>query len=53
MAGLRLDQLLGLIFVVASVDVGVYLLFRDMIVAGIFGVDVSAWGNAQQITRWW
>ena len=42
-------NLLGLIFVVASVDVGVYLLFRDLVLAGIFGVDVSAWGYGQQV----
>ncbi|MCI0412525.1 amino acid permease [bacterium] len=32
-------NLLGLIFVVASVDVGVYLLFRDLLLNGVFGVD--------------
>src|SRR5262249_21590364 len=32
-------NLLGLIFVVASVDVGVYLLLRDLILAGVFGID--------------
>jgi len=32
-------NLLGLIFVVASVDVGVYLLFRDLILTGVFGID--------------
>ena len=42
-------NLLGLIFVVASVDVGVYLLFRDMVVVGIFGVDVSTWGFMAQL----
>ncbi len=42
-------NLLGLIFVVASVDVGVYLLFRDMVVVGIFGVDVSTWGYMAQL----
>ena len=33
-------NLLGLIFVVASVNVGVYTLFRDLVVAGVFGIDV-------------
>ena len=32
-------NLLGLIFVVASVDVGVYLLFRDLVLTGVFGVN--------------
>src|SRR5215470_18352254 len=32
-------NLLGLIFVVASVDVGVYLLFRDLILSGVAGID--------------
>ncbi len=42
-------NLVGLIFVVASVNVGVYSLFRDLIVAGIAGVDVSGWGVPHQI----
>ena len=32
-------NLLGLIFVVASVDVGVYLLFRDLILAEVAGIN--------------
>src|SRR5215471_1980696 len=32
-------NLLGLIFVVASVDVGVWQLFRDLVVAGVFHID--------------
>ena len=32
--------MLGLIFVVASVNFGVYLLFRDLFLAGVFGMDV-------------
>ncbi len=32
-------NLLGLIFVVASVDVGVYLLFRDLVLNGVFAMD--------------
>ena len=36
-------NLLGLIFVVASVNVGVWQLFRDLVVNGVFGVDVSNW----------
>ena len=34
-------NLLGLIFVVAAVNVGVYL-FRDLVGAGVFGLDGSA-----------
>lgn len=36
-------NLVALIFVIASVDVGVYQLFRGMVLGGIFGVDVSSW----------
>jgi amino acid transporter len=36
-------NLLGLIFVVASVNVGVWLLFRDLVLAGVFHVDVTNW----------
>lgn len=42
-------NLLGLIFVVASVDVGVFNLFRDLIVVQLFGVDVSGWGYWHQV----
>ena len=42
-------NMLGLIFVVASVNVGVYLLFRDLVLAGILGMDVSAWGYQEQV----
>jgi amino acid transporter len=42
-------NMLGLIFVVASVNVGVYLLFRDLILVGILGMDVSAWGFQEQV----
>jgi amino acid transporter len=41
-------NLLGLIFVVASVDFGVYLLFRDLILVGLLGMDVSGFGWLQQ-----
>jgi amino acid transporter len=39
-------NLLGLLFVVSSVNFGVYLLFRDLFVANVLGIDVSGWG-------WW
>lgn len=42
-------NLLGLIFVVASVNVGVFLLFRDLVWVGVFGQDVSGWGIQHQI----
>ena len=42
-------NLLGLIFVVASVNVGVYLLFRDLVWVGVLGHDVSAWGTQEQV----
>jgi amino acid transporter len=42
-------NLLGLIFVVASVNVGVFLLFRDLVWVGVLGNDVSAWGIQEQI----
>jgi len=37
-------NLVGLIFVVASVNFGVYLLLKDLVLTGIFGMDTSAWG---------
>ncbi len=39
-------NLLGLIFVVSSVDVGVYLLFNSLILTNIFGIDTSTWSAA-------
>src|SRR5262245_18544118 len=42
-------NLLGLIFVVASVNVGTYLLFRDLVWSGVFGHDISGWGDKEQI----
>jgi amino acid transporter len=36
-------NLLGLVFVVASVNVGVYLLFTSLILGNIFGIDTSSW----------
>lgn len=36
-------NLVGLIFVLASVNVGVWLLFRDLVLSGVFHIDVSAW----------
>ena len=42
-------NLLGLLFVTASVNYGFYLLFKDLFLAGVLGVDVSAWGNIHAI----
>jgi amino acid transporter len=36
-------NLLGLIFVVASVNVGAWQLFRDLVVSGVFHADVTSW----------
>jgi amino acid transporter len=38
-------NLLGLVFVVSSVDVGVYLLFNSLILGNIFGIDTSSWSG--------
>ena len=37
-------NLLGLIFVTASVEYGVYLLFSSLILNGVFGIDISGFG---------
>ena len=41
-------NMLGLLFEVASVNVGCYLLFQTLVLGGIFHVDTSAWGFWQQ-----
>jgi amino acid transporter len=41
-------NLLGLLFVVASVNVGVYLLFGSLILSNIFHVDTSSWSLTTQ-----
>lgn len=41
-------NLLGLVFVVSSVDVGVYLLFKDLFLAEVLKMDVSSWGSLHQ-----
>ena len=43
-----LVNLLGLIFVVASVNVGVYLLFESLVLNNIFHIDTSHWGYWDQ-----
>jgi amino acid transporter len=41
-------NMLGLIFVIASVNVGVYALFTGLILGNIFGINTSSWGLEQQ-----
>lgn len=41
-------NLLGLIFEVASVNVGCYLLFINLVLGGMFHIDTSQWGFWQQ-----
>ncbi len=41
-------NLLGLLFVVASVNVGVYNLFVGLILNNIFGINTASWGFTQQ-----
>src|SRR3954464_15243887 len=47
-------NMLGLLFVVASVNFGVFLLFRDLFLARVLGVDVTALtSNAIGDSGWW
>jgi amino acid transporter len=39
-------NLLGLLFVVSSVNMGLFLLFRDLFLAQVVGMDVSGWVSA-------
>lgn len=41
-------NLVGLIFVIASVNVGVYTLFSGLILNNIFHINTSSWGFEQQ-----
>lgn len=41
-------NMLGLVFVVASVDVGVYLLAKSLIIQPMLGIDTADWGFWQQ-----
>lgn len=38
-------NLLGLIFVTASVEYGAYILFTNLVLNGVFKIDVSGWGS--------
>ena len=50
-------NLLGLLFVVSSVNWGLYNLFRDLFLAQVLGMDVTAWipdaTNPEFSTGWW
>lgn len=47
-------NLAGLLFVVSSVNFGVFLLFRDLFLAGVLGMDVSGWVSAGMFDGgWW
>ncbi len=47
-------NLLGLMFVVASVNFGVFLLLRDLLLGGVLGVDVSSWTTKAVFDQgWW
>lgn len=39
-------NLVGLLFVVASVNYGAYLLFRDLVLVGVFGMDPAVFTDA-------
>ena len=47
-------NLLGLMFVVSSVNMGLFLLFRDLFLAQVVGMDVSSWvPNGEFSGGWW
>jgi len=47
-------NLLGLLFVVASVNFGVFLLFRDLFLANVLGMDVAGWTPKEFMDHgWW
>ena len=47
-------NLLGLLFVVSSVNFGVFLLFRDLFLHEVLGMDVAAWTTAGFLdSGWW
>lgn len=47
-------NLLGLLFVVSSVNFGMFLLFRDLLLEFALGVDVSGWKSATMFDHgWW
>lgn len=47
-------NLAGLLFVVSSVNFGVFLLFRDLVLGGVFGMDITPWVSAEMLDQgWW
>ncbi|MFO1349804.1 MAG: amino acid permease [Gammaproteobacteria bacterium] len=47
-------NLLGLLFVVSSVNFGVFLLFRDLFLGNVLGMDVSTWTTKEMFDQgWW
>jgi amino acid transporter len=47
-------NLLGLLFVVSSVNFGVFLLFRDLLLHEVLGLDIAAWTTAGAFdSGWW
>jgi amino acid transporter len=47
-------NLLGLMFVVSSVNMGVFLLFRDLFLAQVLGADTTNWVSTGEFsTGWW
>ncbi len=47
-------NLLGLMFVVSSVNFGVFLLFRDLFLGNVLGMDVSSWTSKAAFDQgWW
>lgn len=47
-------NLLGLLFVVSSVNFGLFNLFRDLFLAQVLGMDVTNWTPAGEFsTGWW
>ena len=47
-------NLLGLMFVVSSVNFGAFLLFRDLFLGNVLGMDVSGWTTKEFMDQgWW
>lgn len=47
-------NLAGLLFVVSSVNFGVFLLFRDLLCATVLGIDMSGWVSGAMLDQgWW
>lgn len=47
-------NLLGLMFVVSSVNMGLFLLFRDLFLAQVVGMDVTSWTSTGDLSHgWW